>query len=117
MGKASYALPRFCLEWSDDIKAAFILRSNHKVCLANSDLKCAGLILLWFVMEAVLPFEALKVVHVALFSDNQPTVSWIECFATQSSLVADKLLRILALRMHKARVSPLTAMYILGNNN
>ena len=59
----------------------------------------------------------LCVAHVALFSNNQPTVSWVERLAARGSLVADQLLRVLALRMHKARVSPLTTMHIAGSRN
>jgi hypothetical protein len=107
----------FRLEWPADIKADLVTRENPAGRLTNSDLECAGLVLLWLVMEAVLPLASLRVAHVALFSDNQPTVSWVERFAARGSLVADQLLRILALRLRKARVSPLTTMHIAGKRN
>ena len=52
-----------------------------------------------------------------LFSDNSPTVSWVELFAAKGSLVADQLLQVLSIRMQKARVSPLTTMHIAGTRN
>ena len=116
-GEGSACVPTvFRLEWPDDVKADVKPR-NPEGRITNSDLECAGLLFLWLVMEAILPLEALRVAHVALFSDNQPTVSWVERFAARGSLVADQLLRVLALRMHKARVSPLTTMHIAGSRN
>ena len=106
----------FRLEWPEDIKADVAPR-NPKGRLTNSDLECAGLVLLWLVMEAVMPLYALRVAHVALFSDNSPTVSWVERFAARGSLVADQLLRVLAIRMRQACVSPLTTMHIAGSRN
>ena len=116
-GEGSACVPTvFRLEWPDDVKAD-VKPWNPEGQITNSDLECAGLLFLWLVMEAILPLEALRVAHVALFSDNQPTVSWVERFAARGSLVADQLLRVLALRMHKARVSPLTTMHIAGSRN
>ena len=92
----------FQLPWPDDIKADVKLR-NPKGHLTNYDLECAGLVLLWLVMEEVLPLEQAAVSHVALFSDNQP---WVERFAARGSLVADQLFRVLAMWMRKNRVSP-----------
>ena len=51
------------------------------------------------------------------FSDNQPTVSWVERFAARGSLVADQLLRVLALRMRRCRVLSLTTMHAAGSRN
>jgi hypothetical protein len=55
--------------------------------------------------------------HVALFSDNQPTVSWVDRLASKSSVVAGQLVRALALQMKKARVSPMTPLHIRGAEN
>ena len=116
-GEGAACVPTvFRFPWPADVKADVKPR-NPQGRLTNSDLECAGLVLLWLVMEEVLPLQAASVAHVALFSDNQPTVSWVERFAARGSLVADQLLRVLALRMRKNRVSPTTTMHIAGSRN
>ena len=50
--------------------------------------------------------------HLALFSDNQPTVSWVKLLAAKSSLIAGQLLRTLVLRMKKRGTSLLTPLHI-----
>ena len=44
-------------------------------------------------------------------------MSWVKCFDTQSSLVTDQLLKILVLRLRKARVLPLATMHVPGDRN
>jgi hypothetical protein len=56
----------------------------------NSDLEMAGLFLLWLVMEDVCDLQSGA--HVAIFSDNSPTVSWVRRMAAWGSLVVDLLL-------------------------
>jgi hypothetical protein len=75
----------------------------------------AGLLLLFLVMEEVCSFG--DGTHIALFSDNSPTVSWVKQMAAKGSLVADQLLRALALRMKLRKVSPLTTLHIEGKKN
>ena len=65
----------FRMEWSDDIKRDIKSSHNPRGRITNSDLEMAGLLLLWFVMEEVC--GPLKELHVALFSDNSPTVHWV----------------------------------------
>jgi hypothetical protein len=55
--------------------------------------------------------------HIALFSDNSPTVHWVRRMAAKGSLVADQLLRALSLRMKLRQVSPLTTLHIEGKKN
>ena len=113
LGEGAECVPTvFRLEWPREVKDLFAEGS-----LTNSDLECAGLVLLFLVMEEVCPWAALRVAHVALFSDNQPTVSWVERLATRASRVAAQLLRVLAFRMHKQAVSPLTTMHVAGVRN
>jgi hypothetical protein len=51
--------------------------------------------------------------HIAIFSDNSPTVNWVrQMVARRGSLVADQLLRALALRMIQKHVSPLAPIHI-----
>ena len=106
----------FRLEWPQDIKEeVWKTNSGKKGNLTNSDLECAGLLLLWLVMEEVCGLTAGD--HVALFSDNSPTVSWVTRMAARGSLVAGQLLRALALRMKVKEVSPLSTLHIQGEKN
>jgi len=106
----------FRLPWPEDIKQQ-VRKTNagQGGTLTNSDLEMAGLLLLFLVMEEVCTFEAGA--HIALFSDNSPTVSWVRRLAAKGSLVAGELLRALSLRLKLRRVSPLTPLHIKGDNN
>ena len=53
--------------------------------------------MLWLVMEEVCP--KLQAGHVALLSDNSPTIGWVRGLETRVSLVAMQLLRALTLRL------------------
>lgn len=75
----------------------------------------AGLLLLWLAMETICP--ELDGAHVALFSDNQTTVSWVTRMASRQSTVAMQLLRALALRLQLKKTSPLTPLHIPGIEN
>ena len=117
VGEKSACVPTvFRMEWPGDIKEE-VRRTNARLGgkLTNSDLEMAGLLLLFLVMEEVCKFKPGQ--HVALFSDNSPTVSWVTRMAARGSLVADQLLRALALRLKKSHVSPLTPLHIAGKQN
>jgi hypothetical protein len=104
------------MEWPDDIKEEVLKTNSGKNGkLTNSDLECAGLLLLWLVMEKVC--DPKPGAHFALFSDNSPTVSWVNRLAAKGSLVAGELLRALALRMKAKQVSPFTTLHIAGQEN
>ena len=75
----------------------------------------AGLLLLWLLMEDVCSLT--PGCHVALFSDNSPTVSWVARLAAKRSLVAAQLLRALALRLKQKGASPLTPFHVAGREN
>ena len=105
----------FRMQWPPDISAALISKQNPLGTITNSDLEMAGLMLLWLAMEATCP--ALNGAHVALFSDNSPTVHWVERMASRQSKVAMQLLRALALRLQLLRSSPLTPLHISGVHN
>ena len=53
----------------------------------------------------------------ALFSDNDPTVSWVKRMASRHSRVAAQLIRALALRLHQHHACPLTPIHIPGKQN
>ena len=105
----------FRLEWPNDIREDIISEKNPKGSITNSDLEMAGLLLLWLVMEDVCP--SLDGAHIALFSDNSPTVHWVERLASRHSLVAMQLIRALALWLQLQKASPLTPLHISGIHN
>ena len=116
LGENKACIPTvFRYEWPDDIKAELQSESNPNGTLTNSDLECAGLLMLWLVMEDVCDIESGD--HVAAYSDNQPTVSWVVRLASKSSVVAGQLIRALALRMKTKGASPLTPLHIAGVQN
>ena len=105
----------FRVQWPPDITAAVISDNNPNGTLTNNDLEMAGLLLLWLAIEAICP--DLDGCHVALYSDNTPTVSWVDRMASKKSAIAMQLLRALALRLQFTRASPLTPLHIPGVQN
>ena len=101
-----------CPEW---VKIEITSSSNHKGKLTNSDLEMARLLLLWLVMEEVCDVKFGD--HVAVFSNNQPTVSWVDRLASTRSVVAGQLLHTLALILKMKGGSLLTPLHIYGNQN
>ena len=72
----------------------------------------AGLLMLWLVMEEVC--TKLRAAHVALFSENSPTIGWVKRLATRGSMVAMQLVQALMLQLKKAGAPPLTPLHIAG---
>ena len=105
----------FRFEWPNDIKADLNTEKNPTGSITNSDLECAGLLMLFLIMEDVCEFKSGS--HAALFSDNQPTFSWVDRLASKSSEVAGQLIRALALRLSMSGVSPLTTLHVKGTEN
>jgi hypothetical protein len=106
----------FRMEWPQWVKEeVWKTNSGEGGRLTNSDLEMAGLLLLFLVMEDVCKLQ--PGAHVALFSDNSPTVSWVRKMAAKGSKVADQLLRALALRLKQRHVSPLTPLHVAGKKN
>jgi hypothetical protein len=102
----------FQWEWPDDIKRSIISSSNWTGAISNSNLKMAGLVMLWLVIEEVCP--DLRKKPMTLFSDNSPTVSWATQLASRWSLVAEYLDQALALHLKIMHACPLTPMHIEG---
>ena len=105
----------FRLEWPDDIKADLQTWTNMKGTITNSDLEMAGLLLLWLVIEGVCGDLGER--RIAVFSDNDPSVSWTKRLASRHSRVAVQLLRAVALRMKTRRACPITPVHIPGVEN
>ena len=116
IGELSACRPTvFRLQWPPDITANVVSDSNPKGKLTNSDLKLAGLVLLWLMMEHVCGHLTEK--RVALFSNNSPTVSWVQWMASRASLVMEQLIRILTLRLNANKACPITTLHIAGDQN
>ena len=105
----------FRYEWPDDIKQDLNSEHNPAGKITNSDLEMAGLMLLWLVMEDVCKFKSGD--HAVLFSNNQPTVSWVDRMATRSEGVVGELLRALALRLDLSGISLLTTLHVPWKQN
>ena len=117
VGEGKACLPTvFRYEWPQWVKDE-VLKTNagKKGTLTNSDLEMAGLLLLYLVVEEVCDLTSGS--HIALFSDNSPTVSWVNRLASRNSQVADQLVRALALRLKTKGVSPLSTLHIAGKKN
>eukprot|EP00956_Cyclotella_meneghiniana_P024898 scaffold50779_cov23-Cyclotella_meneghiniana.AAC.1 len=117
IGEEKACIPTvFRVEWPKWVQQEVLKTNDGKNGnLTNSDLEMAGLVLLWLGMEEVCPLESGT--HIALFSDNSPTVSWTNRLACRNSKVADQLIRALALRLKKRHVSPLATLHIAGEKN
>jgi hypothetical protein len=119
MGNTKECIPTvFRMQWPEDIKKEVAkTMAKEGGTITNSDLEMAGLFLLWLVvMEDVCDLQP-SGAHVSIFSDNSPTMSWVRQMAARGSLVADQLLRALALRLKQKHVSPLTPIHIEGKKN
>ena len=55
--------------------------------------------------------------HIALFSDNSPTVFWVQRLASKGSVIDMYLLRALAFCLQFRKASPLTPMHISESQN
>jgi hypothetical protein len=116
IGELSACLPMvFRLQWPPNITASVVPDKNPKGKLTNSDLKLAGLVILLLMMEHVCGHLTKK--RVALFSDNSPTVGWVQWMASRASLIAEQLIRILALHFNTNKVWPITMLHIAGDQN
>jgi hypothetical protein len=105
----------FCLQWPREISDDLILFDNPGGKINNSNLEMAGLLLLWLCLEATAPDLAHK--HIALFSDNSPTISWVDKMASRKSRIATQLVCALALRLNIRQTCPLTPVHIPGIEN
>jgi hypothetical protein len=109
IGKLSECPPTvFHLQWPPNITASIITESNLIGTLTNSDLELAGHVILWIMMVHVCTDLVEK--RVALFSNNSPSVGWVQRMAVRSSLVAEQLIWVLALCFNLQHVCPITTL-------
>ena len=102
-------------QWPPDIQAELVSWTNRNGSLSINDLELAGLLLTWLVMEEICP--TVTEMNVALFSDNQPSVHWVDRMATRKSAVGAQVLRALAFRLKLNRCCPLTPVHVAGKDN
>jgi hypothetical protein len=98
------------VQWPDDV-----VQRYRQGILTNSDLEMAAIIGQMLILEQLMP---MKRQHCLLFSDNTPAVSWTtNLVAKANSVVAARLLRVLAMRSRATEAAlPLTTHWP-GNKN
>ena len=82
-------------QWPPDIRAELVSPKNPTGSLSINDLEMAGFLITWLVMEGII--DDMRQTNIALFSDNSPSVSWVERMASRRSVVGSRLIRALAL--------------------
>jgi hypothetical protein len=102
------------VEWPQDIRDNVVSFMNPTGTITNSDLKMAGMVIQYLVLEHL---ACLRHVHVAAWCNNTPTVSWTNKLSSSRSMVASRLARALALRIHANEALPLISVSIAGVNN
>ncbi len=105
----------FCLQWPAEISEDLVLFNNPGRKINNSNLEMAGLLLLWLCLKAIAPDLAHK--HILLFSNNLPTVSWVNNMTSRKSRIAAQLVCALALHLNIKQTCPLTPVHIPGIEN
>jgi hypothetical protein len=55
--------------------------------------------------------------RVAIFSNNSPSVGWVQCMAVRSSLVAEQLIWVRALHFNIQCMCPIIALHICEDQN
>jgi hypothetical protein len=116
VGELSELLPTvFRIQWPKEISKDLVLFKNPAGKINNSDLEMAGLLFLWLCVEAIAPDLAHKLI--ALFSNDLPTVSWVNKMALQKSPIATQLVLALALCLNVQKTCPLTPIHIPGVEN
>jgi hypothetical protein len=105
----------FRFQWPSDISQDLVSFNNRKEKINNSNLEMVGLLFLWLCVKVIAPDIAHK--HIALFSDNSPTVSWVDKMALQNLHFAAQLIRALALWLNIKKTCPLTPVHIPSVEN
>jgi hypothetical protein len=104
-------------EWPQDIRDQFCSSSNKTGTLTISDLELTGILLHWLVLEHIVDIATLCDASVSIWCDNLPAVAWMYKFRTSTSLVAARILRALAVRLHTNRAALLSVEHIFGIYN
>ena len=102
------------IPWPASISEALITRDNPHGTLTINDLEMAGLLLHYLVLEQLVDMLHQ---HVAAWVDNTSTVSWATKLSSSKSVVGQRLVRALCLRLCANQSSPLAAWSIAGALN
>jgi hypothetical protein len=70
----------FRLQWPQDITDNLVSIHNPRGQLSILDLGMAGILMLWLCLKGISQHLSHK--HVALFSDNSPTITWVDQMAS-----------------------------------
>ena len=104
-------------EWPQEIRDQFCSSSNRTGTLTISDLELTGILLQWLVLEHIVDPTTLRNSSVSIWCDNLPAVAWMYKFRTSTSIVAARILRALAVRLHTNRAALLSVEHISGIYN
>ena len=102
------------VQWPKEVLDRLVTEDNPDGDITNSDLEMAAEVLGFIVLEANV---SLRWEHVGVCSDNSATVAWQGRGASKRSIVANRLLRILAIRQRVNRTSPLVTRHLAGVRN
>jgi hypothetical protein len=116
IGELSTCTPTvYHFAWPDDVTKAIKSQTNPSGTITKSDLEMDGLLMLFIIMEHVCRPLVEKLV--ALFSNNSPTIGWVERLASRQLIIEDHLIRALALWLKANKCCPLTPQHINGIKN
>ncbi len=116
LGKLSACPPTvFCFAWPDNIQESLVSPLNRDSRMSNLDLEMGRLLLLFEIMEQVC--GSLVKNQTTLFSDNSPTVSWVERLASTHSRIAAHLIWALTLHLKINKCCLITPFHISGSKN
>ncbi|KAL7545534.1 hypothetical protein ACHAWF_008883 [Thalassiosira exigua] len=99
------------VRWPPEVVARLVTFDNPEGDITNSDLEMVAEVLGWLVLEANAPTRHK---HVGVCSDNSHTEAWQMKGASKRSDVANRLLRVLEIRMRTNRASPLVTHHMAG---
>ncbi len=102
------------IQFPHAIQMQLISQKNPSGSITNSDLKMAGLLMHWLVLENIANLEH---AHVASGCNNTPTVARTSRLLASKAKTAAHLIRALALRILACQTSPLAAFHIAGAMN
>ena len=94
------------MEWPVAIRLAY-----QQGFISNSDLELAAIVLQWMVLEYLVDTTHITT---GVFSDNEATVFWTQKMSAKRSKPAASLLRVLSLRLKRAKAAPMILLHIAG---
>jgi hypothetical protein len=104
-------------EWPQAIRDQFCSAANKTGTLTISDLELTEILLQWLVLEHIVDTATPRDASVSIWCNNLPAVAWMYKFRTSTSLVAARILRALAVRLHTNRAALLSVEHISGVYN